>query len=172
MKIIDKKSVLLRDQLTVYDYSLNIKAIKMFELGAFFLLAIAALVYPITGFDPPLWAVAPIVLGILATAVFSFTQYWRAFAKKAFVAYDKDELFITTGGNRAMCIAWKDLDIDNSGLSNPESGGILLMKLGTKTIKLRLFSAFVCIPRFEEVLKVMLQNIKKNHEAKEAKQAK
>jgi len=162
MQTLPPKTVLERKDLSVFRYDLNVRAVKLFEVGSLFLLGLAALVYPLTHFEPRQWIVAPVVLGALGMAMFCVSQYWRAFAKHAFVAFDRDHLYVATHSRRAHAMAWRDFDLDNSGLKAPDAEGILTMRFGSQRIKLYLVGGFVHIPQFQTILGTLLSHIRDN----------
>lgn len=168
MKTITHQDVISRDNIHIYEYAININGIRSLEFCAIFLFAIAALIYPFTDFDPWYWAIVPIVLGIAGIFVLIITQYWRIFAKKAFLAYDDEFLFVSNDRNKAYAIPWNVLDVKNSGLADPKSGANLKMSIDGETVRVRLFTPFVCIPKFDVCLATILTHIQENEKKKNA----
>ncbi|MCL2325696.1 MAG: hypothetical protein FWC40_04265 [Proteobacteria bacterium] len=162
MQTLPPKTVLERKDLSVFRYDLNVRAIRLFEVGALFLLGLGALVYPLTHFEPRQWLVAPVVLGVLGIAVFCVSLYWRAFAKHAFVAFDREHLYVAVNARRVNAMAWRDFDLDNSGLKAPDAEGILTLTFGRQRIKLYLVCGFVHIPQFQTILGTLLSHIRDN----------
>ncbi|MBQ1924632.1 MAG: hypothetical protein II180_00770 [Proteobacteria bacterium] len=161
-----EKEILSRDNMHMFQYSLNVAGIKTMDFGVVFLLCLAVLIYPFTHFDPPAWMAAPIVLALIAITVLIYSQKWRRFAKKAFVAYDNEYLFVCNGESQAHAISWDALDLDNTGLKDPKAGANLMLSLEGKKIPLRLYTGIVCIREFETVLYTMLEHIQKNEKDK------
>ena len=161
-----QKDVLETDGIAVFQYSLNRRAINMFEVGAFFLLIIAALIYPVTHFEPRQWMAAPIVLAVLAVAAFFTAQKWRHFVQNEFVAWDADNFYVTQGRKGVAVIPWKVLTLDNTGLKDPNAGAILNILIGPNEplVQLRLASGFIIIEKFQNVLATILTHIKENIE--------
>ena len=136
--------------------------LKMMEFGALFLLAVGVAVYPFTHFDPPAWMAVPIVMAVLAIALFANAWRWRRYANQAYVAYDDEFLIVANEPEAAVCIPWGVLTIENSGLSAPNAGADILMHIDGEEVRLRLFTHVVCIPQFQTVLYTILDHIKKN----------
>lgn len=165
MEFLTYQDVTSRDNIQVFDYVLNTSGIKSLEFGAFFLFVIAASIYPATMFEPWAWLVVSIVLGIAGIAILAFAQYWRIFAKRAVLAYDDVHLFVGSDKRRIRAIPWSSLDIESAGLKDPKSGADLKMTLGNTSVRVRLFTPFVCIPHFDNVLAVILTHIQENAKA-------
>ena len=157
-----EKEILARDNMHMFQYSLNIAGIKTMDFGVVFLLCIAVVIYPFTHFDPPIWMAAPVVLAAGAFIVLFFSQKWRRFAKKAFVAYDEEYLFVCNGESDAAAISWDALTLDNTGLKDPKAGSNLLLTIENNKIPLRLYTSIVCIHEFETILYTVLEHIQKN----------
>ncbi|MFA5625623.1 MAG: hypothetical protein WC966_11310 [Bradymonadales bacterium] len=151
-----------QDNIEKFDYTPNLNGMRFLEFLALFFCMIAALVYPVTYFDPRPWMIAPIVLGGAAIALFSVVQYWRRYAKKSYVAYDDDYLYVVNMG-RATRIAWERLNLENSGIAKTkERAGVFTLQIDDKKLILRLFSSFVWLAKFQDVLGTMLTHIQKN----------
>lgn len=162
------KEILARDNVHTFQYSMNMAGVKSLEFCALFLLVVGVSVYPFTHFDPPAWMIMPIVVGIGAIAVFLVAQFWRSFAKSAFVAYDDEFLFVGDRHENAVCIPWNVVDVHNTGLAEPGKGADLKMNFDGEKVRLILFSPIVCIPQFETVLHTILEHIKDNQPAKKS----
>ena len=170
MQKMTEKEVYSRNDIHIFHYQLNLSGIKVMEFGAIFLLVIAVVIYPFTHFDPPAWKIAPLILTPIAIFLFAVTQHWRRFAKKAFVAYDEECLFVGNDPKAVDCIPWSKIDVKNSGLADPNAGANILMKIEGSDIRLRLFTNFVCIPEFQTVLYTILTHINDNEKAKKKAQ--
>lgn len=162
LKKMSQKEIMARDDIHIFSYILNITGVRTLEFGALFLFCMAVLVYPTTHFDPPVWMAVPVVLSVLGIAALSYAQYWRIFAKKAILAYDDEFLFVGSNPNCVACVPWEKLDIENSGLADPRSGANTLIQLDGEKVSLKLYTNFVCIPQFENVLFTILTHIKEN----------
>lgn len=168
MESFSHQDVVARDNIRIFEYALNSAGIKTLEFGAFFLFAVAALVYPLTHFDPWGWMIVPAVLGIAGIGLVIAAQYWRIFAKNAFIAFDDDYFFVSNDKNRAAAIPWTEIGIESAGLKDPKAGANFKMHIGNQTVRVRLFTPFVCIPRFDSVLAVILTHIKENEDNRKA----
>ncbi|MBR4986101.1 MAG: hypothetical protein IKY83_10220 [Proteobacteria bacterium] len=160
-----EKEIVSRDNLHLYQYSINVAGIKAMDFGVVFLLCLALIVYPMTKFDPPIWLAVPIVLACIALTVLFFAQKWRRFTQKAFVAFDDEYLFICNGEPKAAAIPWDVLTLENTGLKDPKAGANLMLAIDGQKIPLRLFTGIVCIREFETVLYAILEHIQKNAKA-------
>ena len=157
-----QKEVFERDDIHIFQYTLNPTGVRMMEFGSLFLFTIAVLIYPMTHFEPRFWMIPPIILAALGIYLLIVAQYWRAFAKSGFIAYDKDYLFISDDKNKARMIPWNILDLQNTGLAAPGKGADLKFNIDGEKFPVRLFSPVVCIPQFKEVLSAILPHIKDN----------
>ena len=162
LKRMTQKEVMARDDIHSYSYVLNTTGVKTLEFGALFLICMAVAVYPATHFDPVYWMIAPVILSMAGIVALAVAQFWRGFAKKAILAYDDEFLFVGEDTNKVACIPWKMLDIHNSGLADPKQGASMVMKLDGERIPVRLYTNFVCIPQFENILYTILSHIKEN----------
>ena len=163
MQYISRKELLETDGVTVFTYNLNKRAIKMFEFGAVCLLIIAALIYPMTHFDPPQWKVAPVALGIASTVAYFTAQKWRAYVKKEYVGWDATNLYITQGSKGVAVVPGKKLTLDNSGLKDQFTGSVIYIHLENEpVVPLRLVAGFVILSKFRDVLATILTHIKQN----------
>lgn len=169
MKILTHQEVIQRDDIHIFTYSLNSMGLKILDFGALFLLLIAAAVYPFTNFDPVYWMIAPVIFGIGGIAALVTAHYWRSYARKAFLAYDDEYLFVGYNANKVSCVPWTALDIHNSGLAAPGKGANFVIQLEGEKIPVRLFHPLVCIPQFETVLRTILKHIKINEEQNKAR---
>ncbi len=160
-----EKEVYSRNDIHIFHYSINAAGMKVIEFGAIFLLVIAVLIYPFTHFDPPAWKIVPLVLAPIAIVLFAVAQHWRRFAKRAFIAYDDEFLFVGNNPNAVDAIPWSKLNIKNSGLADPNAGANILMQFEDSKVRLRLFTPLVCIPDFQTVLYTILTHINENEKA-------
>ena len=78
---------------------------------------------------------------------------------------DDVHLFVGSDKRRIRAIPWSSLDIESAGLKDPKSGADLKMTLGNTSVRVRLFTPFVCIPHFDNVLAVILTHIQENAKA-------
>lgn len=163
MKTLTRKEVYTRDNIHIYEYVLS-PGVRMLEFGAFFLFVIAVSVYPFTHFDPKIWMIAPIILSIGGIAALSVAQYWRSFAKKAYIAYDDAFLIVGYRPEKALCIPWEKLNVQSAGLSDEKAGMDLRMQIDEEIVHLRLFTNFVCIPDFQNVLCTILTHVRENEQ--------
>ncbi len=166
-----EKEVVIRNDIHIFHYSINASGMKVIEFGAIFLLVIAVIVYPFTHFDPPAWKIVPLILSPIAIVLFGMAQHWRRFAKKAFLAYDDEFLFVGNNPGAVDCIPWAKLNVKNSGLADPNAGANILMNIEGNKIRLRLFTPLVCIPDFQTVLYTILTHINENEKANKSKEA-
>ncbi|MBQ1265209.1 MAG: hypothetical protein IIY06_00370 [Proteobacteria bacterium] len=162
-----RKEVYETDDVVVFSYSLNERAIRTFEFGAFFLLIIASFIYPVTHFEPRQWMAGALALAIAATAAFCTARYWRMFVTTEFIGWDKDNFYVTQGRKGVAVIPWKVLDLNNTGLKDPTSGSVLNIHVSSQDpiVKLRLVSGFIIVDKFQNVLATILTHIKQNLEA-------
>lgn len=165
---ISRKEVFETDGVAIFYYALNQRAIKMFEFGAFFLLIVATLIYPVTQFEPRPWMAATLGLAVAATAAFATARYWRMFVSTEFIAWDKDHFYVTQGHKGVAVIPWNVLNLDNTGLKDPTSGSVLNVHVSPHDpiVKLRLVAGFIIIDKFQNVLATILTHIKQNMENK------
>lgn len=163
-----RKEVYETNDVIVFSYSLNERAIRMFEFGAFFLLIIASFIYPVTHFEPRQWMAGALALAIAATAAFCTARYWRMFVTTEFIGWDKDNFYVTQGRKGVAVIPWNVLDLNNTGLKDPTSGSVLNIHVSPQEpiVKLRLVSGFIIVDKFQNVLATILTHIKLNFEAK------
>lgn len=162
LKRMTEREVFAREDIHIFQYTTNIGGLKIMEFGALFLLVIAVLIYPFTHFDPPIWMIAPVILTAASFILFGISFKWRKFARKAYVAYDDEYLFIGNEPEKTACIPWESLDVHNTGLDQPKAGADLIIKLEGEEVELRLFTNVVCIPQFETILRTILQHIQNN----------
>ena len=161
-----RKEVYETDGVTIFSYSLNQRAVKMFEFGAFFLLIVATLIAPLTNFEPRQWMAVALALALAATAAFCTARYWRMFATTEFIGWDEDNFYVTQGRKGVAVIPWNVLDLNNTGLKDPTSGSVLNIHLSPEEpiIKLRLVAGFIIVQKFQTVLATILTHIKQNME--------
>lgn len=164
MKILTQPEVVQRDDIHIFTYCVNTTALKMLDFGALFMMLMAAAVYPFTHFDPMAWMIAPIVLTIAAIISLVTAQYWRNYAKKAFLAYDDEYFFVGYHTDKVNCIPWNKLNIQNSGLAAPGKGANFVITIDDTKVPVVLFSTLVGIPQFETVLRTILTHIQANAE--------
>lgn len=162
MEDIDLLQIKTRSDLERFNYTPNYNGMRFLEFLALFLCLIAALVYPVTYFEPKAWMIAPIILGLVAIGLFSLVQYWRRYARVSFIAYDKEYLYLVNMG-RAKRVRWALLTLQNSGIaSNNERAGVFCIQIDGQKVILRLFSSFVWLAQFQEVLGTVLTHIQAN----------
>ena len=161
-----RKEVFETDGVAIFSYSLNQRAVKMFEFGAFFLLIVAMLIAFITHFEPRQWMAAALALSLAATAAFCTAKYWRTFATTEFVGWDQDNFYVTQGRKGVAVIPWNVLDLNNTGLKDPTAGSVLNIHISPDDpiIKLRLVAGFIIVQKFQTVLATILTHIKQNME--------
>ena len=116
-------------------------------------------------FDPWGWIIVSVVFAMAGIAILIIAQYWRLFAKRAILAYDNANLYVGNDRNHIRSIPWASLDVESAGLKDPKSGADLKMTIDGESVRVRLFTAFVCIPHFDEVLAVILTHIQENAKA-------
>ncbi len=162
METLTFRDIAKRENVKTCDYVLNTNGIRSLEFGAFFLFVIAAGIYPATQFDPWGWIIVSVVFAMAGIAILIIAQYWRLFAKRAILAYDNANLYVGNDRNHIRSIPWASLDVESAGLKDPKSGADLKMTIDGESVRVRLFTAFVCIPHFDEVLAVILTHIQEN----------
>ncbi len=162
LKRMTQKEVFARDDIHVFEYAVNDLGIRIMEFGSLFLLVLAAMIYPLTHFEPQFWMIAPIVLLVAAVGLYIAARYWRSYAKKAVLAYDDEFLFVGNDPKAVACIPWEIVDVHNTGLAKPKSGADLKMCFDGEKVRLRLFTTVVCIPQFETVLYTILNHVNEN----------
>ena len=164
MQFVSSKDIRSNKEIAAFHYILNLRAVKMFEFGAIFLVLVAALIYPTTHFEPRLWMIAPVALAIAAVAAFFTAQKWRRFSVTEFLGWDEKFFYVSQGAKTAK-IPWNMLTLENTGLKDPNSGSVLNIQIDDDSpVQLRLVTGFVMIDQFQLVLKTILTHIKENQE--------
>lgn len=173
MKYITAKDVNAIEGVSIFRFSLNLRAIKMFEFGSACLCVMGVLIYPLTHYEPRQWMAATVALAIMAVVTFATAWRWRKFVCTEFVGWDADNFYVSQGNKGVAVIPWNAMTLENTGLKNPDSGSVLNVCLapGEPIVALRLVTGFIIVDNFKNVLATILTHIKENMDREKAEQA-
>ena len=162
MQFITQKDLDGNEDLKIHRYLHNVNVSKVLIMLIVFLAFIAALVYPFSHFEPRQWMLLPIALALICIYIYYIVYKWRNFAARAYVAYDKEYLYIANKPNRICKIKWDEMTSQNMGFHNEEDAGILHIQIDGQKTDCYLVSSFVMLNELQDLMAEMLTHIKEN----------
>ena len=155
------KNVLLRNDVVIFRYQLNIPIANLGGAIVLIGLALAALCWWETRLATLLWQAvfAGVVLGSVSLA--AWVGYWVSFAKTKIVVAAPEGLYV--GGNTGMwAIAWGLLSREALGLDDLQVqrlSGSLLIQVAGQEVPLHLYNIFAYLSDIEGLMFHLLQAI-------------